>query len=291
MNSYQNSSKRIRIPTSNMNNRKIIVFTDLDGTLLDYGTYSFCEAEDALELLREKGVPLILCSSKSRDEIEVYRRKLSNNEPFISENGGAIFIPEGYGNLKCEFDKIDDGYLVIEIGSEYKTLVDVFEKIRRRTGINIKSITEFTIDEIVKLTGLSREEAFLAQKREYSLPFIIYGGEEDIKNIKYEILSSGLNYTEGARFTYLMGENDKGKAVKILTDIFKKNSPGTRIVTVGLGDSLNDLPMLEVVDKAFLVKKEAGNYEEHIKVEDLTYADGVGPAGWNKAVLGLFHNH
>lgn len=274
-----------------MNNRKIIVFTDLDGTLLDYSSYSFCEAEDALELLREKGVPLILCSSKSRDEIEVYRRKLSNNEPFISENGGAIFIPEGYSGLKCEFDKIDKGYLVIEIGSEYKTLVDVFEKIKRRTGINIKSITEFTIDEIVELTGLSREEAFLAQKREYSLPFIIYGGEDDIKNIKYEILSSGLNYTEGARFTYLMGGNDKGKAVKILTDIFKKNSPGTRIVTVGLGDSLNDLPMLEVVDKAFLVKKEAGNYEEHIKVEDLTYADGIGPAGWNKAVLGLFHNH
>ena len=188
-----------------MNNRKIIVFTDLDGTLLDHGTYSFCEAEDALELLRVKGVPLILCSCKSRDEIKVYRKKLSNNEPFISENGGAIFIPEGYGNLKCEFDKIDDGYLVIEIGSEYKTLVDVFEKIKRRTGINIKSITEFTIDEIVELTGLSREEAFLA-KREYTLPFIIYGGEEDIKSIKDEILSSGLNYTEGARFVHLWVE-------------------------------------------------------------------------------------
>ncbi len=274
-----------------MNNRKIIVFTDLDGTLLDHSTYSFYEAEEALELLRVKGVPLILCSSKSRDEIEVYRKKLSNNEPFISENGGAIFIPEEYGGLKCEFDKIDDGYLVIEIGSEYQTLAYTFEKIKRRTGISIKSITEFTIDEIVELTGLSGEEAFLAQKREYMLPFIIDGREEDVENIKDEILSSGLAYTEGARFVHLMGGNDKGKAVKILTDIFKKNSPETRITTVGLGDSLNDLPMLEVVDKAFLVKKEAGNYEERIKIEDLTYSDGIGPVGWNKAVLGLFNNN
>jgi len=273
-----------------MNNRRIIVFTDLDGTLLDHSTYSFCEAEEALELLREEGVPLILCSSKSRDEIKVYRKKLSNNEPFISENGGAIFIPEGYGGLKCEFDKIDDGYLVIEIGSEYQTLVDAFEKIKRRAGINIKSITEFTIDEIVWLTGLNGEEAFLAQKREYTLPFIIYGGEGDVKVIKDEILSLGLNYTEGARFVHLMGGNDKGKAVKILTDIFKKNYPETEITTVGLGDSLNDLPMLEVVDKAFLVRKEAGNYEERIKVEGLAYADGIGPVGWNKAVLGLFNN-
>jgi mannosyl-3-phosphoglycerate phosphatase len=274
-----------------MNNRKIIVFTDLDGTLLDHSNYSFCEAEDALALLREKGVPLVLCSSKSRDEIEVYRKKLSNNEPFISENGGAIFIPEGYGSLKCEFDKIDDGYLVIELGSEYQTLVDTFEKIKRRAGINIKSITEFTIDEIVELTGLNREEASLAQKREYTLPFIIDGRVEDVENIKDEILSLGLNYTEGARFVHLMGGNDKGKAVKILVDIFKKNSPETRITTVGLGDSLNDLPMLEVVDKAFLVKKEAGNYEERIKVEGLAYADGIGPVGWNKAVLGLFNNN
>jgi HAD superfamily hydrolase (TIGR01484 family) len=115
-----------------MNNDEIkIVFTDLDGTLLDHSTYSYSEAEKALRSLREKGIHLVLCSSKSRDEIKIYRDKLSNNEPFISENGGAIFIPEEYG-LKCEFDKVDDGYLVVEIGSEYKSLLDVFEKVKKK---------------------------------------------------------------------------------------------------------------------------------------------------------------
>ncbi len=270
-------------------NEKIIIFTDLDGTLLDHRTYSYSEAEEALKLLKEKNVPLILCSSKTRDEIDVYRKKLSNNEPLISENGGAIFIPENYEGLKCKFDKIENGYLVIEIGSEYKVLADVFEKIRNKTGTNIKSITEFTIDEVVQLTNLSREEARLAVTREYSLPFIINGGAQEIESVKNEILSSGFNYTEGARFMHLMGANDKGKAVKILVDIFKKNHPETKIVSVGIGDSLNDLPMLEVVDRAFLVKKVSGNYEERIKVENLVYADGIGPVGWNKAILSLFN--
>ncbi len=67
-----------------------IVFTDLDGTLLDHSTYSYSEAEKALRSLREKGIHLILCSSKSRDEIKIYRDKLSNNEPLISETGGVI---------------------------------------------------------------------------------------------------------------------------------------------------------------------------------------------------------
>ena len=269
------------------NNEIKIVFTDLDGTLLDHSTYSYSEAENALMSLRQKGIHLVLCSSKSRDEIKIYRDKLTNNEPFISENGGAIYIPEKYG-LKCEFDKTDSGFLVIEIGSEYKILKIAFEKIKRETGINVKSIADFTVDEIVKLTGLNREEACLAQKKEYSLPFIIDGNEEDVKNIKDAIQLSGFNYTEGARFAYLMGGNDKGKAVNILIDIYRKNYPETKILTVGLGDSLNDLPMLEAVDKKFLVKKELGNYEERIKVDDLTYADGIGPIGWNKAILGLF---
>lgn len=270
------------------NNKKIIVFTDLDGTLLDHSTYSYSKAEAALRLLERKEVPLIICSSKSKDEIKVYREKLSNHEPFISENGGAIYIPEGYNGLKCKYDKIDNDYLVIELGSEYKTLLNVFEKIKRNTGINIKNITEFTVDELVRLTGLNRQEACLAQKREYILPFIIEGGVNDVENIKREIQSLGFNYTEGARFVYLMGENDKGKAVKILVDIFRKNYPEMKIITVGLGDSLNDLPMLEVVDKAFLVKKESESYEERIKVDGLVYAEGIGPAGWNKAVLSLF---
>ena len=51
---------------------KIIVFTDLDGTLLHPRTYSFEAAMPALKLIKEKDVPLILCSSKTRAEIEVY---------------------------------------------------------------------------------------------------------------------------------------------------------------------------------------------------------------------------
>ncbi len=272
-----------------MNDDKMSIFTDLDGPLLDHRTYSYSEAEEALKIIREKKVPLILCSSKTRDEIEVYRKKFSNNEPFISENGGAIFIPEQYKGLKCKFDKIDNGYLVIEIGSEYRILAEIFEKIRKNTSVEIKGLNEFAIDQIVKLTGLNMEEALLATKRGFSLPFIVNGEEKEAKNIKNKILSLGFNYTEGTRFIHLMGSNDKGKAVKILVDIFKRNQPETKIITVGLGDSLNDLPMLEAVDRPFLVKKLSGNYEKRIKVENLIYADGIGPVGWNKAVLSLFN--
>ena len=76
-----------------------VVFTDLDGTLLDHSTYSFAEAQPALALLKSKNVPLIFCTSKTRSEVEYWRGLLGNNHPFIVENGGAAFVPENYFNF------------------------------------------------------------------------------------------------------------------------------------------------------------------------------------------------
>jgi mannosyl-3-phosphoglycerate phosphatase len=75
---------------------KLVIFTDLDGCLLDRETYSFEPAQAALRLIREKEIPLILVSSKTRVEIEEYRRRLKNGHPIVSENGGAVFIPKDY---------------------------------------------------------------------------------------------------------------------------------------------------------------------------------------------------
>ena len=66
-----------------------VVFTDLDGTLLEHSTYSFAEAEEALDLLRSQDIPLVICTSKTRSEVEFWRRLLGNEHPFIVENGGA----------------------------------------------------------------------------------------------------------------------------------------------------------------------------------------------------------
>ncbi|MCK6469820.1 MAG: HAD hydrolase family protein [Candidatus Brocadia sinica] len=73
-----------------------IIFTDLDGTLLDHSTYSFEEAREATSLVKKKNIPIVICMSKTQAGIEVYRERMGNEDPFISENGGAIIIPKGY---------------------------------------------------------------------------------------------------------------------------------------------------------------------------------------------------
>jgi len=74
-----------------------LIFTDLDGTLLDAETYSWQEAGEALDLCRRHRVPVILASSKTRAEIEILRDRMMLSDPFISENGGGIFLPRTPG--------------------------------------------------------------------------------------------------------------------------------------------------------------------------------------------------
>ena len=101
---------------------KHIIFTDLDGTLLDHFTYSFSAASDALKLIKEKGIPLIICTSKTCAEILPIRKRLRNKDPFISENGGAIYMPDRYFSFLYEFQKRIRGYRIIEIGTPHKIL-------------------------------------------------------------------------------------------------------------------------------------------------------------------------
>ncbi|MFH1626372.1 MAG: HAD-IIB family hydrolase [Pseudomonadota bacterium] len=260
----------------------LIIFTDLDGTLLDHDTYSFDAATEALDRVKEAGIPLILCSSKTRAEITVWRERLNNKDPFISENGGAIFFPNTFNALGKKYTERDN-YQVIELGTYHPELLVHFKTLKNSFGARIRGFSEMGVDEVMRLAGLSRREALLAKQREYSEPFVFTGNEKDKKELERSVKDLNLNLTRGGRFFHLLGDNDKGKAVNIVAEIFKANCSGLK--TVALGDSQNDLPMLQVVDVPILVQKSGGLYEEQIDLPNLRRAPGVGPLGWNKAVL------
>ncbi len=261
-----------------------IIFSDLDGTLLSHDGYSWEDAIPALEALRKRDIPLILCSSKTKSEIVLYRQRLGNGHPFISENGGGIFIPIGYRGFRLCYDVIQDGYWVISLGMDYPGLVKALGEIRERTGLKIRGFCDMRDEEVAMLTGLGLEEAGLARKRQYDEPFLVEGEADGLREA---VEAMGLECTKGGRFFHLMGNVDKGAATRRLAEIYRENSPGVDVITVGVGDSLNDLPMLEAVDTAILVKRPDGEYDQRVVVEGLIRTEAIGPKGWNDALLGL----
>jgi len=264
----------------------VLIFTDLDGTLLDHHTYSFEPALPAIKVLKEKNIPLIICTSKTRAEIEKWRLELDNDHPFISENGGAVFIPKGYFSHKFCFEREKDNYLVIELGTPYSQLREILDRIRHALQLEIKGFGDLSFEEVGRLCGFSPEEARLAKKREYDEPFLL-DEESAIQKVREMAGLSNLQITRGGRFFHLMGENDKGEALRLLAEIYREKTE--RVETIALGDSLNDMAMLRAADHPVLVQKPDRNYDPEVKVPNLRFAPGIGPSGWREAVLELLN--
>ena len=261
---------------------KLVIFTDLDGTLLDRDNYSFTPAEPALHLIQLKGIPLIFSSSKTRAEIELYRKKLENDHPFISENGGAVFIPKDYFSFPLHYERELDWYFVLELGTFYLQIIEVLESIKKEIRIPIRGFSDLTAKEVASLCGLSLKEAEFAKKREYDEPFVIEGGDREVKIVKTKIEEKGMNYVWGGRFHHILGKNDKGKAVEILKELYENEF--FSISTVGIGDSLNDLPMLLAVDHPIFLREEEDSSPE-IPFKNMIFAEGTGSKAWNEAIL------
>ncbi|HUL20554.1 MAG TPA: mannosyl-3-phosphoglycerate phosphatase [Thermodesulfobacteriota bacterium] len=267
---------------------KLVIFTDLDGTLLDRDSYSFEHALPALRAIREKRIPLVFSSSKTRSEIEFYRKKMENDHPFISENGGAVFIPEDYFSFPFSWDRASGDQFVLELGTRYPQIVAVLDSIRKETGVPIKGFSDLTVEEISFLCGLSLQEAGFAKEREYDEPFLIGGGEQEVEMVRKKILEKGMNYVWGGRFHHILGNNDKGRAVGILKHLFEKEFHS--ISSVGIGDSQNDLPMLLSVDTPiFLRENQTALPETVLPIEHLTVVDGRGSRVWNRVILNFLN--
>ena len=262
----------------------LLVFTDLDGTLLDHDNYSFASALPAITILKEKNVPLIFCTSKTRAEIEEIQLQLDSIHPFISENGGALFIPKDYFSHRFDFTRENSHYLIVELGTPYPKLREVLNQMNTLFPGKLRGFGDLTTQEVADFCGFSLSQATLAKKRDYDEPFILE--DESLEDALEEIaIRSHLQINRGGRFYHLIGNSDKGKAVLQLRDLYGQKS--TNLKTVALGDSLNDLPMLKAVDYPILVQKPDGSYDPSVKLDNLILAPGSGPEGWCRALLML----
>jgi len=278
---------------------ELVIFTDLDGTLLDHHTYSWENARPALEFCKMLGVPVIICSSKTKAEIEHIKRQIGNDHPFISENGGGAHIPVSL------FPPPDLSYAglfwVLKLGVSHSTLRRTLEKIRDETQVEIVGLSDMNDEELAGLTGLEGDALHRARLREFDEPFTIRNETpKKASRVCEAIQKSGFIYTRGGRFHHITGNNDKGRALKKIMELYK--SLNEDVKSAALGDSLNDFPMLKAADIPILVKKFNGTHDPMIKAalrnctpargaqkmaSLLVMAGGIGPQGWNEEVIQL----
>jgi len=251
--------------------KNYIIFSDLDGTLLDHENYSFDKAKPMLDYIKQNEIPLVLVTSKTKDEVIKVQKRLDIKYPFICENGAGIFIPDG------------SGFEVVAMGKLYDNVVEKFNEYKK--DFNIKGFSQLSVQEVAELTGLSEEKANEAKSRYFTEPFIL----NDIfkfNELKKRAINDGLDIVRGGRFYHLitLGQ-DKAKAIlevkKYYEDKYNK-----KYFSIALGDGQNDLSMLDVVDQGVLIKRYDGTFVGFFK-DGLIKTKLRGPEGWNESLKGI----
>lgn len=265
-------------------NKQWLVFTDMDGSLLDHFTYQFDEAIDSLHTLAKHKIPVIPISSKTQAELEQLREDLHNHHPFIIENGAAVFIPKGYFTEQPLDTTEVDGYWVKSFVKPREAWQQLISKIRSRYEGSFITFAEAGVEGIADMTGLKSDQASKAAQRQYGEPLSWQGNCIDKSEFINDLEKLGAKVLEGGRFLHVSGECDKGIALLWLTRIYQKQEPKQEFTTLALGDSGNDIAMLESANVAALIRSPVHALPNTQRGKGIFVTTSTGPKGWSEGV-------
>jgi mannosyl-3-phosphoglycerate phosphatase family protein len=265
---------------------RLLIFSDLDGTLLDHHTYSHAPADELLAKLASVDIPVIPCTSKTRSEVESLRVELNLHDPFIIENGAAVYVPEDCFSGKDNGLVCRDRYLVKEFVEKRAHWQKLLQQLDTNLQREFISFQQAGVEGIIEMTGLSYADACLSAQREYGEPLQWRGDVKTYAAFEKAMHASGATLLKGGRFVHVSGASNKGRALHWLTNMYAKQAAQQKVVTLALGDSHNDVAMFEVVDHAAVIKSPVQSAPEFNVREDqdVYITKECGPHGWVEAV-------
>ena len=222
------------------------MFTDIDGTLTNIIAGQYELSKGLIKQLENHNIPVVFCSAKTFAEQEKIRQDMGLSEPFIIENGAAIIIPEYYFArstlLLAKNYKKFGNHIIIELGKPAYLIRRKLNVIRRKYKIEFKGVADMSLNELSSITGLRPSDARRMADRKYGETILLIKKNE-VPTFARRARWIGLKVIHGGQFLDVTAGNDKGKAVKILVRLFRKEY-GDKVISFGIGDSPNDAPML-----------------------------------------------
>jgi mannosyl-3-phosphoglycerate phosphatase len=251
-------------------NVALIVFTDLDGTLIDHDTYAWAGAQEALTSLKVISAGVVLASSKTSVEIAPLRCELGLEAwPAIVENGAGLLPP--FSTQPPDAEDYDRRRAVLKHVS----------KDLRRLFLGFGDVP---LAQLVDLTGLAPDAARLAQQRAYSEPGQWRGTQDQKTAFLAELKAQGVTAQQGGRFLTLSFGGNKVDQMRKIIEHYQPQH------TIALGDAPNDVQMLENAEFGVIIHNPHRPPLARLRGEETGHimrSRAAGPVGWNAAIRDL----
>ena len=259
--------------------RQLIVFTDIEGSLIDIQTQRWDAASAWLNRLVEHGVPIVLCSSKTAAEMILLQKELNiGPHPLIAENGAVIQLDDTWHD--------DEAWPRMILGSPHEEITHVLNQLRETEGFKFTTFSDVSEQTICELTGMNMEHAALARLHEASETLIWRDSDERMQQFEDTLNSLGMQFVQGARFWHVLDQRGgKDQAVTLLRNRYQARE-GFRRTAIGLGDGPNDAPLLDSTDYAVVIKglNRMGISLKNDTPERVFHTQSGGPEGWREGL-------
>src|SRR4030095_2797442 len=233
----------------------LVVFSDVDGVLCDPHTHAFADAARALSSIDDTSVSLVLCSNKTRAEIESIQQALGIHHPFVCESGGAAFVPAGYFGFDVAHAREIAGYQALEFGPPHAEIAQALRRTAARLRVDILAFSDMSVDEVARETNLSLLQARLAKLPEYGERFCVRDRRAGARGRLIDALhASPLRCVAEDHYDYVGAPVENSLGVALLRTLYQR-AYGT-IVTIGLADALADDNVLQLVERRVIVGEE-----------------------------------
>ena len=261
------------VKRDNMSFSNILLFTDLDGTLLNKKTFEFKAALNLIKNCVSKGINIIPNSSKTDLELDEICENLEIPKVYISENGSCIYGLNFLSKNLNEKVRLSRNKDII-----FKNFTDnINVKLQKKCLI----LENETLQNQIEVLGLPKNKIFKAMNRKFSTPFIFLGNKEEEVELKKHVNKFGLNIQFGGRVLSLGDKVSKGNAMmrfmSLLSNETKKN-----YVSICVGDNENDFDMLDKCDYPCLVKN--GPLKNINFKNQCVFSQKEAPDGWVEVV-------
>lgn len=248
----------------------LVVFSDLDGTLLDHDSYSWDAARPALDALKARAVPVVLATSKTAPEVAVLHAEMQlGAAPAIVENGAGLYRP---------------GMDLAAEAPDYARIREALAEVAPALRASFRGFGDMGAEEVAERTGLAPKAAALACQRHYSEPGIWTGSATDEAAFIAALAALSVAARRGGRFLTLSLGRTKADAMAEVAQMLGATG------TIALGDAPNDTEMLTNASHGVIIKNTHGTPLPPLPGEAegrITRTALPGPEGWNAAVLGL----
>jgi mannosyl-3-phosphoglycerate phosphatase len=203
-----------------MTGPQLVLFSHVDSVLSEPASTPVVNAVSLLARLR---VPLVLCSGRTRAEIEHATLALGTRHPFICEGGNALFIPRGYFPFEIDNSREVAGYDVVEFGRRYRDVADTLHRTAERAGVLVRGFDDMSVEEVAAECGLPMLVARLAKLRDYGEMFrLLDAAPDDLDRLCAALEAARLTCIRGERYHHVSAPVDASLGISMLSVMYRR---------------------------------------------------------------------